>query len=162
MGPNIVTQQQDSKADIYLSGYDDDSYEGELSSAANIMARNSSGNKNSTEQKRLSNVPEQLEGAVTPPDGMALYEYDAKIELPEAYEKSTNEKIKTSAKTKKSKSTTRDNSSPTKSPKSRKKDAVDEQVIDKEKIKSERTKFMPKKQKAQPDRSQTFKIMYGN
>jgi len=49
MGPNVVTQQQDSKADIYLSGYDDDSYEGELSSTANIMAKNSSGNMNSTE-----------------------------------------------------------------------------------------------------------------
>ena len=49
MGPNVVTQQQDSKADIYLSGYDDDSYEGELSSTAIIMAKNSSGNMNSTE-----------------------------------------------------------------------------------------------------------------
>ena len=29
MGPNMVNQQQDSKADIYLSGYDDDSYEAE-------------------------------------------------------------------------------------------------------------------------------------
>ena len=63
--------QQESKGDIYISGYDDTSQSAAQSSAANILPVNSN-QKESVVEKRLSDVQERWE-TMTPPDGADLY-----------------------------------------------------------------------------------------